>query len=519
MSRVARTRVGNIRLTAAGRKQLADAGFGQAYEGSSTGRRMRGFQASSGGPNAVISGNVSTIRRRVRQLVRNNSWARSGIEALVSEYIGSGIKPMSQAEDAAFQAASQVVWNDWIGESDRDGITTFYGLQALVAREVYEAGECFVRQLHVDPDDTDAVPVHLQLIEPEQVPLELNGMTPAGNMIRQGIETDPTGRRVAYHMYSQHPEDAVISFDAAQIIRVPASEILHVFKPLRAGQMRGIPSLAPVLVKLFDMDGYEDAELIRKKTAAMFAGFITTPEPEDGPPNLTATERSGAVEGTAEAGLEAGTMWRLGIGEDVTFSSPADLGGAYNDFLRWNLRGFAAGVGATYEQVTGDLTGVNFSSIRAGLLKFRRAMRMDQQQIMAHQLCRPVWRTVINTAVLGGYLSAPGMANNPAAWRRVRWMAEGWEWVDPVKEQLAEQSAVRNGFTSRRSVAARLGRDIDEIDQEITEDNARADELGLVFDSDPRRTAKSGSAQAMETSFATEPEQEPGTRNTTGSAG
>ncbi|MDF1734942.1 MAG: phage portal protein [Minwuia sp.] len=519
MSRAARVRAGRITLKPAGRKMLADAGFGQAYEGSGTGRRMRGFHASSGGPNAVISGNVATIRRRVRQLVRNNPWARSGIDALVSECIGSGIKPMSQAVSADFQTAAQTVWNDWTAESDRDGLTTFYGLQALVAREFYEAGECFVRLLSVDPDTTDAVPVHLQLIEAEQVPVEVNNVAPNGNVIRQGIEFDPAGRRVAYHMYSQHPEDAVIGFDATQMIRVPAAEIVHIFKPLRAGQIRGIPSLAPVLVKVFDLDGYEDAELIRKKMAAMFAGFITSQEPDDASPVLTAAQTAAATEGTAEASLEAGTMWRLGVGESVEFSAPADLGGAYNDFLRWNLRGFAAGIGATYEQVTGDLTGVNFSSIRAGLLKFRRAMRMDQHQILAHQLCRPVWRSVINAAVIGGIIAAPGMVNDPLAWLRVKWMAEGWEWVDPVKEQLAEQSAVRNGFTSRRSVAARLGRDVDEIDQEIAEDNARADGLGLILDSDPRRTAKSGSAQALENSFAIEPEQEPGTRNTTGSAG
>ena len=42
------------------------------------------------------------------------------------------------------------------------------------------------------------------------------------------------------------------------------------------------------------------------------------------------------------------------------------------------------------------------------------------------------------------------------------------------------------------------------VDSEIAEDNARADRLGLVLDTDPRRTARSGSAQAAEDAARTD---------------
>jgi capsid protein len=58
-------------------------------------------------------------------------------------------------------------------------------------------------------------------------------------------------------------------------VRVAAAEIIHLFRPLRPGQIRGEPWLARALVKLNELDQYDDAELVRKKTAAMFAGFIT----------------------------------------------------------------------------------------------------------------------------------------------------------------------------------------------------------------------------------------------------
>ena len=66
----------------------------------------------------------------------------------------------------------------------------------------------------------------------------------------------------------------------------------------------------------------------------------------------------------------------------------------------------------------------------------------------------------------------------------VKWIAQGFDWVDPLKDQQAQQMAVRNGFKSRSEVVSELGYDVEEIDQEIAEDQRRASELGLNFDSD-----------------------------------
>nr|QXF95174.1 head, portal protein B [Wolbachia phage WO] len=56
--------------------------------------------------------------------------------------------------------------------------------------------------------------------------------------------------------------------------------------------------------------------------------------------------------------------------------------------------------------------------------------------------------------------------------------------MDPLKDQQAQQMAVRNGFKSRAEVVSEMGYDVEEIDQEIAEDQRRASELGLSFDSD-----------------------------------
>ena len=57
--------------------------------------------------------------------------------------------------------------------------------------------------------------------------------------------------------------------------------MLHLFDRLRPGQVRGVPWFAPVILKLRDLDEYDDAELVRKKIEACFAAFVTGADDEE----------------------------------------------------------------------------------------------------------------------------------------------------------------------------------------------------------------------------------------------
>jgi lambda family phage portal protein len=169
-------------------------------------------------------------------------------------------------------------------------------------------------------------------------------------------------------------------------------------------------------------------------------------------------------------------------------------------------------MGITYEQLTGDLTGVNYSSIRAGLLEFRRRCEMIQHGVLVHQLCRPVWAAWMEQAVLAGALQAPGFARGGPAKRReylqAKWIPQGWQWVDPEKEFKAMLLAIRAGLMSRSEAVSSFGYDAEDMDREIAADNARADAMGLIFDSDPRVTQKTGAMQAGSVAPVEQPNQD-----------
>jgi len=459
------------------------------YDGTGGGRRALAWMPSNPGAVAALSLAQDELRAKSRDLVRRNAWAAAGIEAFVANAIGTGIKPQSMVQDQARREAIHSLWWDWCEQADAAGLTDFYGLQALATRAMLEGGEALVRLRYRRTEDGLPVALQIQVLEAEHLPTTMNRDLPGGNVIRAGIEFDRLGRRVAYHLYRSHPNDGLLAPMSSSAggggmdtVRVDASEVIHLFRTLRPGQIRGEPWLTRALVKLNELDQYDDAELVRKKTAAMFAGFITRMAPED---NLMG-ESAPDANGVALAGMEPGTLQILEPGEDIKFSAPADVGSSYAEFMRQQFRAVAAAMGITYEMLTGDLTQVNYSSIRAGLLEFRRRCEALQHGVIVHQLCRPIWRAWMDQAVLEGALDLPGYRKDKRQYQSAKWIPQGWSWVDPQKEFNAMKLAIRAGLMSRSEAISGNGYDAEDVDREIAADNARADALGLVFDSDAR---------------------------------
>ena len=459
------------------------------YDGTGGGRRALAWMPSNPGAVAALSLAQDELRAKSRDLVRRNAWAAAGIEAFVANAIGTGIKPQSMVPDQATREAIHSLWWDWCEHADAAGLTDFYGLQALVTRAMLEGGETIVRLRYRRTEDRLPVALQIQVLEAEHLPNTMNRDLPGGNVVRSGIEFDRLGRRMAYHLYRSHPNDGLLapmsssaSGGGMDTVRVEASEVIHLFRPLRPGQIRGEPWLTRALVKLNELDQYDDAELVRKKTAAMFAGFITRMAPED---NLMG-ESAADANGVAMAGMEPGTLQILEPGEDIKFSAPADVGSSYAEFMRQQFRAVAAAMGITYEMLTGDLTQVNYSSIRAGLLEFRRRCEALQHGVIVHQLCRPIWRAWMDQAVLEGAIDLPGYRKEKRQYQSAKWIPQGWSWVDPQKEFNAMKLAIRAGLMSRSEAISGNGYDAEDVDREIAADNARADALGLIFDSDAR---------------------------------
>lgn len=464
-----------------------------AYDGGGSGRRTRNWIPGASGPNALLLGSLQTQRNRARDLARKVPWVASAIETVTADIVGQGIRPLSLSTSEQFKEQIEPLWRDWVDEADADEVGSFYGLQSMAVRTMIEAGECFARRRRRRLSDGLSVPLQIQILEPEFVPLDSAlGMAPRpGNTIKQGIEFNKVGKRVAYWMYKSHPHDhiGIGAYNPLQMVRVPAKEVLHVYKPLRPGQIRGVPWLSTVILRVRDLLEFEDAILVKQKTSAMFVAFVTKLEGQKDPLPDDDYEEDGDDDEVGETTLEAGTVQILEPGEDVTFSTPPGVGESYEMFLKTQLRSIGAQLGASFEGFTGDYSDSNFSTARMSRNNLQRRT-IPIQDGVNFQLNNPVLRWFVEAGVISGALSAPGYVDKPRDYTRTDWIAPAWPYVNPKEEAEADKIQVQSGFESRKNVVRKRGREVGDIDADQAEDNERADSLGLIHSSDGRHAIK-----------------------------
>ena len=470
----------------------ADGGSGYPYQSGATTRRTLGWNPSRLGPTGVLWGSIDILRARCRDEVRNNPWAASAADTFQAQTVGTGIKPHWEISNPAVKLQIETEFARWA----RD--TNFYSLQATAVREIFEGGEVFARR-HIRPASWHKrIPLDIQLLEAEQCPVFLSAVSggfgaPPSNSIRTGIEFDSYNRVVAYHMYKENPGEAMFyPLTGLQYVRLPAADIFHCFEPLRAGLLRGVPRLSVVLNTLHELDKYLDASVVSKQIQTMFAGFIKKVDPgsdivpTDGSALDTYNNQAWTPPSVQQGKMEPGSLQILLEGEDITFPS-LPQNSDIETFLRVCLHQLAVGIGITYEQLTGDLKGVNLSSIRAGILDFRRKCEQFQLNVIVSRLLHPIvahwW---LPEAVLAGVLDLPGYFTDPGQYENITWRTPGWAWIDPLKDAQANQLNVRSGFASRDSICAESGEDSTTIDQQQINDNKRADAAGLTYESDAR---------------------------------
>jgi lambda family phage portal protein len=477
------------------------------YEAGSFTRRNLGWHAPTVSPNRELLGSLATLRDRSRHAARNDGYASGVLDKLVYNVVGTGIKPLSKADDPAFRKLAQDLWLRWTDESDAAGLLDWYGQQSQSVRCWLEAGEVFVRLRSRLPEDGLVVPLQAEVLEPEMCPHGWNtplAGAPAGSRVRAGIEFDRIGRRTAYYFFASRPGD-IQDWDASDLRRVPADQVLHVYKPKRAGQLRGEPHLTRALIRLRELDKFDDATLIRQQLSNMFVAFLKQPlsaNPTVQP--ITGLDTTLYQDQRPVLGLEPGIFQTLDPGEEVQFSNPPDLMQGYADFTRQQLMAVSAATGVPYEVLTGDMSKVNDRTVRVILHEFRRQIEAEQHQTVAHQLCRPVWWAWMDRAYLSGALPIPGgYLKDPCPWGRVEWMPQGWPYIHPVQDVQAAKDAIRSGFTTRSAIVSEQGEDAQAIDEQNAADNARADELKLKYDSDGRAATGGGPRGPRERTGAT----------------
>jgi lambda family phage portal protein len=485
---------------AAVKRAQAQAALGltkRSYDGASKGRRMKNWRAKSTSANAEIAGAAQTLRARSRDLVRNDGWAKRAVEIMAECSVGGGIIPKPDTGSDRLDREIAEAFEEWNTEADAGGQHDFYGLQDLAVNTIVESGDVLMRRRRRRASDGLSVPMQIQLMEPDHLDVTHLKNASNGFDIIQGIELDLLNRRQAYWLYPTHPgEVGLLRPMRFTSVRVPADQIAHGYRMTRPGQIVGVPWLAAAMIDLRDLADYENAEQVRKKIEACFAAFVTNQDLSGA--QTTIGEESEDEDGRIES-FEPGMIEYLEPGEGVEFAQPNPSSG-YDSYTRARLHKISTAMGMPYQLLTGDVSRVNWSSYKAGIVPFKQMVRRFQKRTVMPMVCAPAWRWFIEAAFASGRVSELNY--------RAQWTLPGFEPIDRQKELIADKMEARLGQASVDEQIRRTGRDPEKVRAEIKTWAAQVDADELVFDSDPRKVSDAGLAQMSQPDEQDQPEEE-----------
>lgn len=414
---------------------------------------------------------LDLLRSRSRDLRRNNPYANSAVSIITGYVVGEGV--VAQFNDDKILDKDWKEWAESI-ECDYDGMHDLAGLQKLISDAVVESGEVLVRT-RITPGLN--MPLQLQVLEIDFLNSDLfDTSAKNGNFIIQGIEFNSNGHRVGYHLYESHPGSVNNISTARKSNFIPADQIYHILRVDRPGQVRGVPWASPVMIKLKDVDEFQDAQLMRQKIAACFTAFVQDID--------SSTESNQAIEDLSDM-IEPGIIEHLPAGKTIKFTSPPGVEN-YKEFISVELKSVATGYGITYEALTGDYSETNYSSARAGHIKMNKNIKVWRKSLIINAFLRKVEKD---------FKKIREISTGRKTESKATFIAPRTEMIDPSREIPAMVEEVRAGFNSRSQAIASLGRDPDDINKSIIKDNADADLNNFAFDSDPRKLTVNGKMQ------------------------
>lgn len=470
------------------------------YAGAIVSRLTNDWMTSNASIDTEIKSSLYALRNRVRQLCRDNDYARAALRTIRNNVVGPGIKMQGTVImkrggklDDRLNTLIESVWTDWQKKENchTSGKLCFQDIERLIMNSLVESGEIIIRKIK-QPLGKSKIPFCLEVIEADLLDDQFNGISLEGNPIRLGVELDKWLRPVAYHFHNKHPGDYFVSELEArtgQRKRILAEEIVHLFISDRPGQTRGVPWFASTVMRMRHMAGYEEAEVVAARASACLMGFIETPEGE--------APYDGVQDDQRVTDFEPSVIKTLQPGEKMTTTNFNRPGNQFDPFMRAMLRGVASGIGVSYESLSKDYSQSNYSSSRLALLDDRDNWKVLQAWMISN-FHQPIFEEWLDLAVLSGEIQIRDYELNSNAYKYPRWIPRGWSWIDPAKEVAAYKDAVRNGFTTLSDVISQSGADIEDVFNQRGREIDMAEELGLVLDSNPAQVNEKGIAQVAE---------------------
>lgn len=446
----------------------------RSFEVGQTDRLTQSWTRTDLTMNQAMLKDLRLMRARSRDFARNNEFGRKFLSLVRNNVVGPAgftLKVAARRDDGSVDEADSKLVRDaylrWAkqGQFEVTGQLSENQFDALAVQMVARDGEVLIRKA-----EGRARGIHgcqLQLLPGHLLDEELNRELAGGNRIRMGVEFDDWMKPVAYWLRRMGQTADMHGHWSQRYDRVLAAEIIHLFMVEDAEQWRGLPWAYAAMRRARQLDQFDEAALVAANVGASKMGFFQQKDPEAGTPIASDDEGEETGEDqdfTSEAA--PGQFDVIPDGYEFQEWDPDYPHAVYESFVKAIARTLSTGLLVSYHGLTGDLTQVNFSSIRSGTLD-EREMWKQLQSWYIETVKEPVFswwlaHAMINDAALRRLPFAKfDKFNAPAFFGR------RWDWVDPAKDVRAAADAVALGIRSRAQIIREGGRDPDEVWAEL----------------------------------------------------
>jgi lambda family phage portal protein len=452
------------------------------YAAAALTRLTASWGTSSNSANADIYRHLSILIARSRDLVTNNPYGRKFVGMCKSNIIGpqgvvlqAGVLDAPGVPDTGANNAIEAAWDAWCarGVCDVTGQHTFRDMCNLMIAACARDGAYLAVKVRGKAAG-NSTGLALQLLDVDRIDTQLQRAAGSGiNAIRMGVEINAYGRPAALWLKTVHPGDmwAADGQASAKHQRIPIEDVFHGFIADRPEQLRGVPWMHAAMTQLNNLGGFEEAAIIASRVGASKMGFFTNDDPA-GPP-LDPTKIADGVDeatGIPYTDADPGTFGTLPPGYKFESFDPDYPSAMFGPFVKAALRGAASGLDVSYNSLGNDLEGVNFSSIRAGVLE-ERELWMDKQKWFIDAFVEPLYQEWLLQAVGMGQILLANGSPLPVAkldkFRAHTWQPRRWSWVDPVKDIESARLEIQTGVASPQMIAARNGVDVEDVLDQI----------------------------------------------------
>lgn len=465
----------------------------RSFDGAGNSRLLNDFVGSSRSIDDVLKTDIRKLKDRCRDLARNNEYVRRYINLMKTNVIGShGIQLQIRAKDPTGNmdyVANNIIesrWKAWIKKENCDLTQrlSWLDMQNLFIQTLFTDGEVLIQFIE---NADNPFKFSINFLDCDLIDESKNGYN-GKNEIRMGVEFDSrTKRPVAYWLFDKNPYEYFVTSNSSQSKRVSAENLMHVYRMERPSQSRGYSPISSCIKELKMLHAYAEAELVASRVNASAMGFITSPTGD-----AYTGEDISSDNFSPMMNVEAGTIQQLPTGADFKQFDTTHPKTAFDPFVKSILRQISAGLNVSYNDLSNDLSSVNYSSIRQGALIDRDYYKTIQTFTIEH-FTKPIYERWLKMYLtLSDTQISPLPMSKYEKFKTCVFIPRSFEWIDPQKEMSASISGLKAGVISLSDVVSKYGKDVESHLEQLQTEKKLADDFNIKYTFEPYGDGKGG---------------------------